>query len=323
MTAMPAFIRRFAIVIGCLACAVPSVTLAHASGAAPPELPGVLLTIVPDPLPWLGSCVAVAGYVVLVRRVNAGHPANPIPAWRTVAWVSGVAALLVALVSAIDVYADELLTVHMVQHVLLTMVAPPLLALGAPVTLLLRAATPDARRRVLLPILQAPLLRIATHPVVAWSLFAAVMWFAHFSPLYDAALEQPALHVVEHGIFLVAGVLFWWPIVAADPISHRLGEAGRFVYLVLQMPVNAAVGLAIYWAPSVLYAHYANGERSWGPSPLVDQQIGGLVMWAAGDLLLLAAVAAVIAAWMRADARRTVRADGRRAVLAAPRDARR
>jgi putative membrane protein len=308
---------RLAMALVGLACATPAVTVAHDAGEAAPALPGVLLTVVPDPVPWLGSIVAIAGYALLVRRVNAMHPTSPVPWWRTFAWLAGVATILVALVSAIDVYAEALLTIHMVQHLLLTMVAPPLLALAAPVTLLLRAATPDARRRVLLPILHARLVRIATAPLVAWPLFAAVMWFAHFSPLYDAALEQPALHVAEHGLFLAAGLLFWWPVVAADPMPHRLGHAGRFVYLVLQMPINAAVGLAIYWAPSVLYAHYARGDRSWGPSPLIDQQIGGLVMWAGGDLLLLAAVTVVVAAWMRADARRTHRADGRRAALAA------
>jgi putative copper resistance protein D len=278
-------------------------------------LPGVLFAVVPEPLPWLGSIVAAGGYLLLARRINASHPTSSVPGWRVGVWLAGVVTVLVALASAIDVYADELLTAHMAQHLLLTMVAPPLLALGAPITLVLRAVSPPTRRRLLLPLLHSRLVRVAASPFVAWPIFTAVMWFAHFSPLYEAALEQPAIHVLEHAIFLGAGLLFWWPVVGADPIPHRMGFGARFAYLVLQMPVNAAVGLVMYWAPFVLYPHYLLAERGWGPSPLVDQQIGGLVMWAAGDLLLLSAVVGIVVAWMRADLRRARRTDGRRAAL--------
>jgi cytochrome c oxidase assembly factor CtaG len=137
-----------------------------------------------------------------------------------------------------------------------------------------------------------------------------VLWFTHFSPLFELALENDTVHELEHALFLATAILFWWPVVAADPVPHRMGFGGRFVYLFLQMPVSAAVGLAIYFAPSVLYAHYA-ADRAWGPSPLVDQQIGGLVMWAAGDLIMLAAITGLLAAWVRADTRRARRMDSR------------
>jgi putative copper resistance protein D len=90
-----------------------------------------------------------------------------------------------------------------------------------------------------------------------------------------------------------------------------MGYGARLAYVGLQMPVNAAVGLAIYFAPTVLYPHYATIVRSWGPSPLIDQQIGGVIMWGVGDLLLLAMVPALVAAWMRADARQSIRSDAR------------
>ncbi len=302
---------------GAMASLVAGIADGHEAGAPAPQFPGTLLTIVPDPLPWLAAAIAATGYLLLVRRVKAAHPQTPVPGWRVAAWLAGIATILIALVSAIDLYAEELLTVHMVQHLLLTMVAPPLLAIGAPVTLVLRSVGPRTRRNLILPILHSRVVHVVASPLVAWPIFTAVMWFAHFSPLYQAALEDPTLHVLEHVVFLVAGLLFWWPVVAADPIPRRLSHGARFAYLVLQMPVNAAVGLAIYWSPMVIYPHYASSDRAWGPSPLVDQQIGGLVMWAAGDLLLLAAVAMVVLAWMQADARRSRRADGRRAALAA------
>ncbi len=262
-----------------------------------------------DPLPWLATLVAAGGYLLAVRRVNRAHPRTPVARLRVAAWLTGLLAVLVALVSVVDVYAEDLLAVHMVQHLLLAMVAPPLLALGAPVTLALRVASPTVRQRLILPILHSRVVRLAASPLFAWPAFAIVMLATHFSPLYDAALEDPVVHIVEHAMYLGAGMLFWWPVVAADPVPRRMSYGARLAYVVLQMPVNAAVGLAIYFAPALLYAHYATIARTWGPDALTDQQIGGIVMWGVGDLLLLLAVPLVLAAWMRADIRRSQRLD--------------
>jgi putative membrane protein len=284
---------------------------AHGLGNPAPTLLSALTTWSPDPMPWVTALVAAVGYLVAVRRVNAAGPRVPIPSWRVAAWLAGLAAVLIALTSAVDVYAEDLLGVHMIQHLLLAMVAPPLLAMGAPVTLLLRIASPDVRHRLILPVLHSRVVRLVASPLVAWPLFAITMWLTHFSPLYNMALEDPVVHLAEHLVFLGTGVLFWWPVVAADPVPRRMGFGSRLAYLVLQMPVNAAVGLAIYFAPGVLYAHYATLQRRWGPDPLTDQQIGGVLMWGVGDLLLLLAIPAVIAAWMRADMRQSGRTDAR------------
>lgn len=289
----------------------PTAVLAHGADAAP-TLAGALTTVVLDPLPWIGSIIAIGGYLWLVARIRSERPRVSVPTWRIGAWIAGVLTILVALVSGLDEFADSLLSVHMVQHLVLAMVAPPLLALGTPVTVLLRAASTGVRRAWLLPILHSRTARFLGWPIVAWSLFAAVMWFVHFTPFFEAALENPTVHELEHGAFFVSGMLFWWPVIAADPIPHRMSVAGRIAYLVLQMPVNAAVGLVIYFAPLVLYPHYLLLARTWGPSPLVDQQIGGLIMWTAGDLILLAAITGVVANWVGADARRARRADARR-----------
>jgi len=291
-----------------LPLAAGSIALAHGDEATAPTLAIILTTWTGDPLPWIGIAVATVAYLVAVRIVNRHHPTNRVSGWRTAAWLGGVAAIAIALLSAVDVYAGSLFSVHMVQHLLLAMVAPPLLALGAPVTLMLRVATPGVRRRALLPFLHSRLVKAVSWPPLGWAIFAAVMWATHFSPLFNAALDNEALHFAEHLLYLVAGALFWWPVVGADPIRWRLSPVGRMVYLASQMPFNTAVGLAIYFAPAVLYPHYAALTRTWGPDTFTDQQVAGITMWGIGDVILLGALVLAAAAWLRADEKRSRRA---------------
>ena len=105
----------------------------------------------------------------------------------------------------------------MVQHVLLMLVAAPLLALAAPITLVLRLSSPKTRHRWLLPVLHSRVVRVMAHPVTAWLMFATMMWAVHFSPLFNAALEDPLIHDLEQLLFLSGALLFWWPAVALDP----------------------------------------------------------------------------------------------------------
>jgi putative membrane protein len=296
-----------------MACLAVGAAIAHGDNAPEPTLTAILTSWAADPLPWLGIVVAIAGYLVAVRLVNRAHPRSPVPRWRVAAWLTGVAVIAVALVSAVDVYADSVFSLHMVQHLLLAMVSPPLLALGAPTTLALRVATPALRRSLLIPILHSRLVTAVSWPPIGWVVFTVVMWATHFTPLFNAALENDLLHSLEHLLYLAAGLLFWWPVIGADPSRWRLGSIARMGYLAAQMPFNTAVGLAILFAPSVLYAHYATLDRSWGPDPLTDQQVAGIVMWGAGDVILLAALALAIAAWLRADEKRSRRIEERAA----------
>jgi cytochrome c oxidase assembly factor CtaG len=272
-----------------------------------PDLGVILSTWSGDPLPWIGIVLAITLYLAAVGIVDRAHPAKRVPRWRIAAWLAGVAAVAVALVSAVHIYSGSVFTVHMAQHLLLAMVAPPLLALGAPMTLTLRAASPRVRRSVLLPVLHSWPVKAISWPPVGWTLFAVVMWATHFSPLFNAALENQALHSAEHLLYLAAGILFWWPVIGADPIRWRLSPIGRMAYLAAQMPFNTAVGLAIYFAPTILYPHYALLGRTWGPDPLTDQQLAGIVMWGFGDVILLGALVLAVEAWLRADEKRSRR----------------
>ncbi len=290
--------------------AAASPALAHGPvPAEPPTLANLVFGWSFDPAVSLPLAIVALGWIVAVRRVDAAHPTNRVPRIRTVAFLGGLAAIAMALQSGIERYDTALFSVHMVQHILLTLVAAPLIALGAPVTLALRVAAPRVRRRWLLPILHSRLLRVLSHPVVAWLIFAGVMWGAHFSPLFDLALENQLAHYVEHALFLGAALLFWWPAVGLDPAPWRLSHPARLLYVFLQMPQNTFLAVIILNAESVLYPHYATLERPWGPSPLFDQQAAGGIMWLAGDFLFIAAMAAILVGWMRHDERDTARSE--------------
>ena len=264
-----------------------------------------------EPHVVLPLAVAWLVYRVAVRRVNAAHPRNPVPRFRVWCWNGGLLVLLIALCSPIATYDTTLFSVHMVQHLLLAMVAAPLLALGAPITLLLRVSSPRTRQKVILPVLHSLPLRIISFPVVTWVSFAAVMWASHFSGLYDASLDNELIHIFEHGLYLFVALLFWWPVVGADPSPWRLPHPARIGYLFLGMPQSSFLGLAIYSAPAVLYAHYATQVRTWGPTPLEDQQLAGVLMWVGGDAVFLVAMILSVAVWLRAEEREGRRLDAK------------
>jgi len=257
-------------------------------------------------LPLLGLWLI---YRMAVQRVNAAHPGNPVPRFRVWSWNLGLAVLVLALCSPIATYDTTLFSVHMVQHILLTLIAAPLLALGAPITLLLRVSSARTRQRLILPVLHSWPLRVISFPVVTWVLFAATMWASHFSGLYDAALDNEAIHIFEHALYLGVALLFWWPVVGADPSPWRLGHPARIGYLFLGMPQSSFLGLAIYSAPAVLYTHYATLQRSWGPTPLEDQQLAGVLMWVGGDAVFLIAMIAAVWVWLQAEEREGARLD--------------
>jgi putative membrane protein len=298
--------------------ATPSVVLAHGTDVPAPALPGVLLAWRLDPVAIAGLLLAATAYLWAVRRVNREHPGNRQPAYRSWLFCGGLAAIGVALLSPIEAYEGALFSVHMVQHMLLELVAAPLLLAGAPITVALRAASPSVRRR-LLAVLQSRIVHAISFPVVAWVLFAAVNWGWHFSVLYDQALENQALHYVQHATFLGAALLFWWPAVGADPSPWRLPHAARILYLFLAMPQNSFLGVALMSASTVLYPHYVSNARDWGLRPLDDQALGGVIMWVVGDVFFLAGMMVVVWLWMRHEDRRTERLDRR---LAAERAAR-
>jgi putative copper resistance protein D len=301
-------LAALSVAVGALALATAAPALAHGGEVPPPpDLAILLLGWSFHPQVILPLVAAAAAYLWAVRRVNAAHPDNPVPRDRPVFWLVGLACLAIALLSGIERYDTELFAVHMIQHLLIVFGAGPALVLAAPITLLLRVATPNVRNRWILPLLRSLPVKVISHPLVAWLLFTAVMWGSHVSPLFDAALEDPIVHDLEHGLYLASAMLFWWPVVGRDPSPWRLPYPARIGYLFLQMPLNSLLGVAILFSDRVLYPHYLTTGRPWPPTPLEDQQLAGALMWGLGDLGFLVAIFIVIAAWMRAEEEATRR----------------
>ncbi len=294
------------------ALAWPLVALAHgATPIDPPTISSLILGWHLEPAVAVPLALAALGWLTLVRRVRRLHPEHPVAAARSLAFFGGLVAIAVALMSGIETYDTTLFSVHMVQHLLLVLVAAPLLALAAPITQLLRAASPRVRNRVLLPVLHSSVVSAISHPVVAWLAFALVLWGSHFSPLFNAALEDRAAHDLEHGLYLAAALLFWWPVVGLDPSPRRMGYPARALYLLLQLPLNSFLGMAILFAQAPLYQHYATLGAPYGITALDDQQTAGGIMWLGGDIVFIGALLILVGVWMRHEQREEPAADRR------------
>src|SRR3970282_2175141 len=197
--------------------AASSVAAHGAVPAEPPDAATLLLGWSFEPVLVLPLLAAAVAWWRLLGAADRAHPDHPVPALRRWSFLAGLLAIAVALQSGIERYDTTLFSVHMVQHILLTLVAPPLLALGAPITQLLRAASPATRARWILPVLRSRLGGGRSHPVVAWRVLVSVIWATHFSPLFDLSLEEPLVHDVEHVLYIGSAILFWFSARVLDP----------------------------------------------------------------------------------------------------------
>lgn len=289
------------------------VAAAHGSGSAsqPTDPLGIAFAWRLDLPIIVGLVLASVGYVAAARAVDRAHPGNPWSRARTASFVAGLVAIGLALVSPIDALSETLLTVHMVQHLLLTAVAPPLLAASGIATLALRSVSNGSRDRFLLPILHGRVVAVLTFPLVGWLGFPLAMWASHVSGLYNLALLDDGVHAVEHLLYLGAALLFWWPMFSPDPLRWRLHPAVRLFGLVMQMPPMSFLAITIVSAPAPLYSAYLGRPDAFGVDALTDQRIAGSLMWLTNDVAFLVAAAFLIAIWLRHEAAETRRIDAR------------
>ena len=296
-----------------VALGAPATAVAHGAAQGPPPTDplGIALAWHLDLPMILGLTIAAAAYLSAADSVSGAHRANPWPRRRTVAYLAGVAAVGLALLSPIDTLSDDLLTVHMVQHLLLVSVAAPLFAVSGIGTLALRATSADVRNRYLLPVLHSRFVSALTFPVVGWVAFAGVMWGSHFTTLYNAALLDDVVHAIEHLLYLGASCLFWWPLLSPDPLRWRIHPGAKLVALLAQMPPMSFLAVTIAWASAPLYAAYLGRTDAFGIDALSDQRVAGSLMWVTGDLALLVPGVFILAALLRHEEAEAKRVDAR------------
>jgi putative copper resistance protein D len=233
---------------------------------------------------------------------------------RIAAFLTGELVLVVALCSGVAAYDTTLFGVHMVQHMLLAMVAPVFFALGAPVTLALRTL-PVGGRKALLSLLHSRFARVVTFPAVPWLLFVFSPFALYFTSWYPATLEHPWLHALLHLHFVLAGSLFFWPLIGVDPVPGKVSHPFRILMLFATMPFHAFLGVAIMTVDSdgrsglLAAGHYL--PLLGRADTVFQQQVGGGLIWASGDLVGLLFIGVAVVQWMQASEREAAREDRR------------
>jgi putative membrane protein len=284
----------------------------HHSGMWVPEEPPTWARMfLPHLDPWsvLPVLALLAGVVYLGGVVRLARQGVRWPWWRTASFVAGVLSLFAVTGTWLNGYSMELFSVHMAQHMVLSLITPLLLLLGSPVTLALRAlprvrGTAGAPRALLLEALHSRVAGAISSPLFTVPLFIASLYGVYFTPLFDALMGNPVGHQFMLTHFTVTGLLFFGPIVAADPWPRTIGYPGRMLELLLPVPFHAFFGVAIMMAGSLVVDTFAAPPAAWGVDPIADQGAAGGIAWSFGELPTVLVLAVVFFSWARSEERR-------------------
>lgn len=258
---------------------------------------------------WIGG-LYLWGVWILHRRGDRW------PIARTLSFcLVGIGALVVATQSGLGRYDTTLISVHMVQHMLLSMIVPLGMALGAPVTLALRTL-PARPRRWLLAVLHSRVAKVLTFPPLTLVVFVISPWALYFSGWYEASLRSDYVHQMMHLHLMLVGSMFFWPLVGIDPVPGRVGYPFRMIISVMTLPFHAFLGVTIMGSTRILggdwYPSLRDGPMgSWLPSAAADQELAGGILWASGDLIGLAFFLVLFSQWVRDSHREAAREDRR------------
>jgi cytochrome c oxidase assembly factor CtaG len=292
--------------------AIPPVL--HGAGGQEESLPRFTLGTVFtqwEPVSWATLLILLTAAVYLAGVWAMRRRGDRWPIGRTAAFLGGMVAAAVATVSGLGTYDDTLLSVHMVQHMVLSMVVPLAMALGAPLTLALRTL----RRRPrgwLLVVLHSRIARVLSFPPLTFVLFVITPWALYFSGWYPATLHHDYLHEMTHLHMVLVGCLFFWPLMGVDPVPGRIGYPARMLLVALTLPFHAFMGVTIMaqrrliggdWYPDLHHGPMG----AWLPAPHADQNVAGGILWSSGDAVGLMFFAVLFAQWVRssmAEARR-------------------
>lgn len=223
--------------------------------------------------------------------------------WRLVSYLAGLFFIGLALLSPIDILSQQLFLMHMIQHLLLIMIAPPLLLIANPMPFMLWGLPPRARRvagRALGVALGRESgfrrsLRTLTSPGLVWLFWVASVVGWHDPDAYNAALRSDLVHDIEHLFFFAAGMLYWWHVTGAGPRIHKqIGMVGRIGFVLAAIPPNMGLGVILAFIGEPIYTYYTAVPRLWSLSVLDDQRIGGVIMWVPGSMMYIIAALILI-----------------------------
>ncbi|WP_228979078.1 cytochrome c oxidase assembly protein [Streptomyces sp. DH12] len=267
----------------------------------------------PDTFFLVGCVLALALYgwgVLRLRRRGDSWPVG-----RIVFFTLGVLSVALVMCTGLNDYGMVMFSVHMVQHMVISMLSPILLLLGAPVTLALRALPVAGRgrgkgpRELLLWLLHSRYMRVITHPAFTIPLFIASLYALYFTPVFDFLMGSTAGHIAMMVHFLAVGVVFFWPIMGVDPGPHRPGYVMRMLELFAGMPFHAFFGIALMMGSEPMVGTYANPPASLGIDALADQNAAGGIAWAFSEIPSVVVLVALLYQWYRSEQRVAKRAD--------------
>jgi putative membrane protein len=263
----------------------------------PAPTAGTVLHLDVDPWFAIGLLLVAALYLYGVwRLVRRG---DRWPVLRTLSFlVPGLGATAAVTMTGVATYDDTLLSIHMVQHMVLSMVVPIFLALGAPVTLALRTLH-GRPRRTLLTVLHSRVAKVLTFPLFAYALFVVTPFVLYFTGLYRLTMENDLVHELVHLHFVLVGCLFFWPLISVDPLPGRWPYPARALLMFLSTPFHTVLGLTIMQSSTLIGGGYYPSLHLGWADPKTDQQLAGGILWAGGELVSVTMLAVLVVQWMR------------------------
>ncbi len=252
-------------------------------------------------------CIGLV-YVVGLRRMKSKSVTEIVPPANVFMFVSGFIVLALALISPISAYADDLFFVHMIQHLLLMLVAAPLFLLSNSMPVVLWSMPKSLRHGVgelfVRNGVARRILEWLTKPRFALIIYVLVIGIWHVPVAFDAALEHVQLHYFEHITFFIAGLVFWWPVIGPAPLKSQASYPARMLYLFLASLLMVVLAIVLTFSHGS-YSFYIDAPGHWGISMALDQQLGGLIMWVPGNFIFLSALTALFFAWAGREERET------------------
>ncbi|MGE3073303.1 MAG: cytochrome c oxidase assembly protein [Dehalococcoidia bacterium] len=278
-----------------------------------PSLAEIVRHWVFDPF-WLVVIIGLAAiYARAFRTSRRGTFAHP--CYRLTLFMAGVAVVGLATLSPVAHYSEGLLWVDFTGFLMLTMIAPPLMLMGAPLTLAFRVSG-KSRRKTLRRFYRSRPVAILTFPVATWLLFAVMTYLWQFTSLTDISATNAPLRVLQQSTLLLVGVLFWTPALAADPLRWRLPYPLRSLYVFVEMTHKGLFGGMFLSMNTAMHTDFASRAPAWAPAALTDQRIAILILWIGGNMIFLVALTGLVLRWVSYEQRNQRRTDLRLALQA-------